>query len=273
MQESTTAPSSTFIASDGDGYELAMGRWSRKLAEQFIDFTGVTDGEKMLDVGCGTGSLSFALATRAPNSAITGIDFSQAYVAYAKRKNTQLHLVFESGDACAMPYSDKSFDRVLSLLVLHYVREPNRAIAEMRRVARPGATVAATVWDGRGGFVGVRIFFDTAAALDPAAEKHRARYCTHPMTRPGELAGAWRDAGFKDVREHYLTIRMEFKDFADYWAPATGKDGPLAAYVNSLTTDTREQFKAALAAAYCSGEADGPRSFAASAWAVRGIAP
>ena len=75
MQGSVAAPSSTFIASDGDGYELAMGRWSRKLAEQFIDFTGATDGEKMLDVGCGTGSLSFALATRAPNSAITGIDF------------------------------------------------------------------------------------------------------------------------------------------------------------------------------------------------------
>jgi len=273
MQESIAAPSSTFIAADGDGYELAMGRWSRKLAEQFIDFAGVADGEKMLDVGCGTGSLSFALAARAPNSAITGIDFSEAYVAYAKRKNTQTRLAFETGDACAMTYADKSFDRVLSLLVLHYVREPNKAIAEMRRVARPGATVAATVWDGRGGFVGVRIFYDTAAALDPAAEKHRARYCTHPMTRPGELAGAWRDAGFKDVREAYLTIRMEFKDFADYWAPATGKDGPLAAYVNSLAPDMRERFKAALNAAYCSGEADGPRSFAASAWAVRGIAP
>jgi ubiquinone/menaquinone biosynthesis C-methylase UbiE len=273
MQESVAASSSTFIAADGDGYELTMGRWSRRLAEHFIDFAGVHDGEKVLDVGCGTGSLSFALAARAPNSAITGIDFSQAYIAYAKRKNRETRLAFETGDACAMPYSEKSFDRVLSLLVLHYVREPKKAIAEMRRVARPGATVAATVWDGRGGFIGVRMFFDTAAALDPAAEMHRARYCTHPMTRPGELTGAWRDAGFIDVREGYLTIRMEFKDFADYWTPLTGKDGPLAAYVNSLAADTRERFKTALNAAYCSGEADGPRSFAASAWAVRGIVP
>ena len=62
------------------------------------------------------------------------------------------------------------------------------------------------------------------------------------MTRPGELAGAWRDAGFNDVHEGYLTIRMEFKDFADYWMPVTGKDGPLAAYVNSLAADTRERF-------------------------------
>ena len=225
---------------------IVDGPLEPRLAEQFIDFAGTTDREKVLDLGCGTGSLSFALATRAPNSAITGIDFSQAYVAYATRKNTEARLVFEGGDACAMPYADKSFDRVLSLLVLHYVREPHKAIAEMRRVARPGATVAATVWDARGGFVGDRIFFDTAVALDPAAETHRSRYYTHPMTRPGELAGAWRDAGFQDVREGYLTIRMEFKDFADYWAPVTGKDGPVAAYVNSLAADTRERFKAAL---------------------------
>lgn len=273
LQETTVAPSSTFNAGHGDGYELTMGRWSRRLAEHFIDFAGVADGENVLDVGCGTGSLSFALAARAPESAITGIDFSQAYIAYAKNKNTDARIAFEIGDACLMPFADKSFDRVLSLLVLHFVREPNKAIAEMRRVARPGATVAATVWDACGGFVGNRIFFDTAAALDPAAEKHRARYYTSPMTRPGELAGAWRDAGFTELREGYLTIRMEFEDFADYWVPVTGKDGPLAAYVNSLAADPRERFKAALSAAYCGGAADGPRSFAASAWAVRGIAP
>lgn len=273
MQDLITAPSSTFVAADGDGYELIMGRWSRRLAEQFIDFAGTADGETMLDVGCGTGSLCVALAARAPNSAITGIDFSPAYIAYARRTNTHARVTFETGDACALPYADRSFDRVLSLLVLHYVREPDKAIAEMRRVARPGTTVAAAVWDVRGSFVANRMFFDTAAALDPAAEKHRARYYTHPMTRPGELAAAWRDAGFENVREGYLTIRMEFADFADYWTPLTGRDGPLAAYVKSLAAEARERFEAALNAAYCGGEPDGPRSYAASAWAVRGIAP
>jgi SAM-dependent methyltransferase len=273
MQDTPAAPSSTFIAADGDGYEMSMGRWSRRLAEHFIDFAGMSDGEDVLDVGCGTGSLTFTLAARAPHSTIKGIDFSAPYVDFAKRKNTQARLSFETGDACAMPYADKAFDRVLSLLVLHYVREPKKAIADMRRVARPGATVAATVWDVRGGFVGNRMFFDTAAAIDPGAEKNRTRYYTHPMTRPGELGEAWREAGFGDVREGYLTIRMEFANFADYWAPATGKDGPLAAYVNSLAPEPRARFKTALDAAYCGGEPDGPRSFAASAWAVAGTAP
>ncbi len=273
MADLTATASSTFIAADGDGYELSMGRWSRRLAELFIDFAGEADGEELLDVGCGTGSLTFALAARGRFKSITGIDFSPAYIAHATRKNSDPRITFEQGDGCAMPYADRSFDRVLSLLVLHYVREPHKAVAEMRRVARTGATVAATVWDVRGGYVGNRIFFDTAAALDPAAVKHRDRYYTHPMTRPGELAAAWRDAGFTDVRDGYLTIRMEYMNFADYWTPSTGKDGPLAAYVNSLAPESRAAFKAALSSAYCGGEPDGPRSYAASAWAVRGTAP
>jgi ubiquinone/menaquinone biosynthesis C-methylase UbiE len=273
MPDTSPAPSSTFIAADGDGYELSMGRWSRRLAEKFLDFADTGNDEKVLDVGCGTGSLAFMLAARRPESRITGIDFSPAYIDFAKRKNTQPRVSFETGDACAMPYADKSFDRVMALLVLHYVREPKRAIAEMRRVARPGPTVAAAVWDARGGYVGNRIFFDTAAALDPNAEVNRARYYTHPMTRPGELTAAWREAGFDDVREDYLTIRMEYADFADYWKPVTGRDGPLAAYVNALGDAPRERFRTALLAAYCGGEADGPRSFAASAWAVAGTTP
>ena len=264
--------SSTFNAADGDGYEVSMGRWSRRLADLFIDFAAATDGEDVLDVGCGTGSLAFALAARTRPKSITGIGFSPTYIAFAAAKNSDPRISFEAGDACILPYADRSFDRVLSLLVLHFVREPKKAVAEMRRVARPGATVAASVWDTRGAVVTYRMFFDTAAALDPDGAARRGQAFTRPMTRPGELVAAWHEARFSDVRDGYLTIRMEFKDFADYWTPLTGKDGPLAAYVNSLTPDARERFKDALTAAYCDGEKDGPRSFAASAWAVRGTA-
>jgi SAM-dependent methyltransferase len=129
------------------------------------------------------------------------------------------------GDACALAYPDSTFDCVLSLLVLHFVPRPQDAIAEMQRVAKPGAVVAAAVWDARGGFVANRMFFDTAAALDPKAGKRRAKNYTRPLTRPGELAAAWRRAGFVDVCEAVLNIRMEYASFADYWAPYLGKDG------------------------------------------------
>jgi ubiquinone/menaquinone biosynthesis C-methylase UbiE len=267
------AVSSTFVASDGDGYELQMGRWSRRLAQTFLDFVGTADGESVLDVGCGTGELAFAVAGRSRGGQIRGVDFAPPYVQYASRRSSDPAVQFEVGDACALAFPDQSFDRVLSMLMLHFVPNAETAIAEMRRVARPGAVVGACVWDSRGGFVAYRMFFDTAAVLDPKAAERRARTCTRPMTRPGELGKAWRDAGFTDIVETTLMTRMEYSSFDDYWAPYTGKDGPIAEYVGSLTDAQRNKLRDALKSAYLDGEPDGPRSYAALAWAVKGIKP
>jgi SAM-dependent methyltransferase len=265
--------SSTFTAGDGDGYELQMGRWSRHLAEPFLDFVGTADGERVLDVGCGTGRLTSALAQRCPATQLRGIDFAPVYIEHASRGNRDPRVAFEVGDACALAYPDHSFDRVLALLLLHFVPDAQRAIAEMRRVARPGAVVGAAVWDARGGFVANRVFFDTAALLDPRANERRARSYTRPMTRPGELADAWRAAGLREVVDTSLCIRMEFASFDDYWAPYTGKDGPGAEYVATLSDAERARLREAVRLAYVDGEPDGPRSYAALAWAVKGIAP
>jgi SAM-dependent methyltransferase len=264
--------SSTFNAADGAGYELQMGRWSRRLAEPFLDFVGTADGEDVLDVGCGTGSLCFAVAQRSRVRQLRGVDLSPAYIEHAARRNAGAALAFEVGDATRLACPDRQFDRVLSLLVLHFVPDPARAIAEMCRVARQGAVVAAAVWDARGGFVANRLFFDTAAALDPRAAERRARNYTRPMTRPGELAAAWRMVGLRDVTETALCIRMEFADFDDYWAPCLGRDGPQADYVATLDEVGRARLRDAVRSAYLDGEPDGPRSYAALAWAVKGIA-
>ena len=265
--------SSTFKASDGDGYELQMGRWSHRLAEPFLEFSGFANGEQVLDVGCGTGSLTFALAARAKIKNICGLDFSADYINYASHRNSDPRIEFKVGDACALPFPDRSFDRVLSLLMLHFVPQADRAVAEMRRVARPRSTVAAAVWDARGGYVAARILLDTAATLDPIANERRARNYTRPMTRPGELAKAWRKAGFENVQDGTITIRMEFASFSDYWAPYVGKDGPVAEYVSALSVDQQQRLKDAVERAYLDGEQDGVRSYAATAWVVRGTTP
>lgn len=250
-----------------------MGRWSRRLAEPFLDFCGCSDSETILDAGCGTGSLTFALAHRAKNLRIQGLDLSPAYIEHATLRNREPNIAFRVGDLCALPFADAGFDRVLSLLVLHFVPDTERAVAEMRRVARPGGTVAATVWDIRGGVVANRIFFDAAATLDRAGNERRARNYTRPMTRPGELAAAWRSAGFVDVRETMLAIRMEFASFDDYWAPYVGKDGPAAEYVATLSPAQQDRLRELVRHAYVDGEPDGPRSYAAIAWAVAGTVP
>jgi len=231
--------STTFVASDGDGYELVMGRWSRRLARPFVEFAGTADGERVLDVGCGTGHLAFALAAMTQASDIVGVDLSDAYVRHAAEHNRDPRVSFQVGDACSLAFPDGSFDRVLSLLVLHFVPDTAKAVAEMRRVARPGGVVSAAVWDVRGSFLANRMFWDTAAVLDPRAQERRARNYTRPMTRPGELAAAWHAAGIENIEETVLRTRMEFDSFADYWAPYEGKDGPGAEYVGMLSASER----------------------------------
>lgn len=267
------AISSIFSASDGDGYELQMGRWSRRLAPKFIEFTGIKSADWVLDVGCGTGSLTSALALNPNIRALHGVDFSAAYIEHAKRRNKDSRIQFQAGDACALPFRNQEFDHSLSMLVLQFIPQPEKAISEMCRVTRPGGTVAAATWDSRGGFVWMRMFWDTAAMLDPEANVRRAKVCARPMTRPGDLERAWRAAGLADVVQDMLTIRMDFASFEDFWAPMEGKDGPYADYVRTLASAGKAAFRDKLWLAYVDGEADGPRSYAATSWVVKGTVP
>lgn len=265
--------SSTFVSADGDGYDLQMGRWSRRLAPLFIEFAGITGGQRVLDLGCGTGSLTFALAQNPRIDAIQGIDISPIYVEHARVCTRDSRLDFQVGDACALPFANATFDHSLSMLVLQFVPKPERAVHEMCRVTRPGGTVAAATWDARGGYVAHRIVFDTAAMLDRNGHERRAKAYTRPMSRPGDLARAWRETGLKDVTQDMLTIRMEFESFTDFWAPAEGKDGPVAEYVGTLSAEGKVELREKIKLAYLDGEGDGPRSYAATAWVVKGKAP
>ena len=264
--------STTFYASDGDGYEAQMGRWSRRLAPLFIEFAGVAAG-RVLDVGCGTGSLTIALVKDPRIDAVQGIDFSSAYVEHASQRCPNPRVGFQVGDACALPFADASFDHALSSLALQFVPDADRAVREMRRVTRSGGIVAASTWDTRGGLIIWRMFFDTAAVIDPDANKRRAIACARPMSQATGLKQAWQDAGLLDVVQDSLTIRMDFASFVDFWAPFEGRDGPYAEYLGTLSTEAKSKFRGLLQAAYLDGASDGPRSYAATAWAVRGKAP
>jgi SAM-dependent methyltransferase len=266
-------PPSTFLSSDGDGYELQMGRWSRRLAPLFVSFAGIKRAHRVLDVGCGTGSLSFCLAQNPEIMSVRGLDLSPEYVRHASCKNCNVRVTFQVGDACSLPFMDAWFDHTVSSLALQFIPRADLAVHEMRRVTRPGGTVAAATWDTRGGLVPTRMFFDTAAMLNPDGIKRRAHACTRPMSRPGDLARAWSDAGLIDVVQDTLTIRMDFTSFADFWAPAEGKDGPVAEYVSTLSTEMRTRLRGMVELAYLDGEIDGIRSYAATAWVVRGKAP
>ena len=265
--------SSTFVATDGDAYELQMGRWSRRLAPLFIRFAGIAGAVRVLDVGCGTGNLSYCLARDLEVISVRGLDLSPEYVRYANHRNSDARVAFQVGDACALPFPDSSFDHALSMLALQFVPRPDAAVREMRRVTRPGGTVAAVTWDTRGGFVVLRMIFDAAAILNQNGQEARAAAYTRPMSRPGDLAHVWRNADLTDVVQDMLTVRMDFASFADFWAPMEGKEGPVAEYVGSLAAGTRAALREAVKLAYLDGEGDGARSYAATAWVVKGTVP
>jgi ubiquinone/menaquinone biosynthesis C-methylase UbiE len=250
-----------------------MGRWSQRLAPKFIDFAGVADREKILDVGCGTGSLTFALAKAADLGEIAAIDYLPVFVAEVVRRNTDPRIKARQADACALPFEGGTFDRALALLVLHFVPQADRAIAEMRRVVRSGGVVAAAVWDHLGGMPGMRMMVDTVAALSDSGRQLRGRYCFQPMMQPGEMKRTFVEQGLADVTEMQLTIRMDYQSFDDYWTPIAAGEGPLGKYVTTLNTAERARTDAAVRDAYEAGRPDGPRSFANVACACRGIVP
>jgi ubiquinone/menaquinone biosynthesis C-methylase UbiE len=265
---------SIFNARDAGNYEKLMGRWSRRLAPLFIEHAGIAEGENVLEIGCGTGSLTFALSKAAPLARLTAIDHSEVYLAAAQAKNSDPGIRFEQGDGCALRFADNGFDRSLSMLVLpSVVPQPELMVAEMRRVTRPGGVVAAAFWDSPGGTPSQRMLWDTAAALDEAAAAARDRTMSRPIYAPGALARMWAEAGLTEIDQRSLMIRMDFVDFADYWEPFASGEGALGAYVSTLDSAGRDRLRQHLRSAYLTGRPDGGRSFVAVALSCRGVVP
>ena len=264
---------STFTVQSASAYEQLMGRWSKMLTVPFLEFAELNEGERILDVGCGAGSLTFALAEMTELREIVAIDYSPLFVEEAARRNADPRITIRQADACDLPFEDGAFDRALSLLVRHFVPEAGKAVSEMRRVVRPGGTVAAAVWDHLGGMPAMHMMVDTVAALGERGRAFRNRYCFQPMMQPGEMKQTFADQGLQDVTETQLMIRMAYRDFEDYWAPIAEGEGPLGKYVAALKSEERARTETAVRSAYEAGRPDGVRSFASVAWACRGIAP
>ncbi len=263
-----------FTATDGDAYHQHMGRWTRRLAEPFLDFVGVVDNQQSVDLGCGTGSLAFALADRVEYQGITGIDISQYYVDYCNDlARNDARLEFRVGSATDIPLHDNSVDRMMSMLLMSFVPDTQKALAEMRRVTRPGGVIAATIWDTLGGHMTNRLMWDIIGTTDPRGNEARAVNYTRMLLRRGEMEAAWREAGLENVQYAEPQIRFEFESFDDFWLPNLGKQGPIADYVESLDEDGRENLRYHMREAYLGGDTDGPRSFAGIAFAVKGTVP
>ena len=250
-------------------YERFMGRWSRLLAPKYIAFAGVKNGDRVLDVGTGTGSLASALETTMTSSEIVGIDPSEGFINYAKKNAKSGRARFEVGDAQALRFPDASFDQTMALLVMNFVPDHNKAIGEMRRVTRPQGVVSACVWDYNAGMQMLRFFWDEAVALDPAIEPKDERHMK--LSREGQLGELWKKAGLVNVQEKPLAIDQTYASFDDYWGPFLRGAGPGGAYVVSLSEERRRQLEVRMR--LLGNREDGAFVLEARAWCVRGEVP
>jgi len=265
----TEAEAKMFSASAG--YERFMGRWSRLLAPAYVGFAGVKNGDRVLDVGSGTGALAAAVEAATTSGEVVGVDPSESFIGYAQKNAKSGRLRFEVGDAQALQYKDASFDQTMALLVMNFVPDHNRAIGEMRRVTRPQGVVSACVWDYDAGMQMLRFFWDEVVALDPAMAPRDER--NMKLAREGQLGEAWRKAGLVNVREKPLVIEQAFASFDDYWAPFLKGAGPGGAYVVSLTDERRQQLEARMRKRLLGDRQDGAFTLKARAWCVRGEVP
>jgi SAM-dependent methyltransferase len=245
-----------------EAYDGFMGRFSRLLSGQMADLASVRAGQRVLDVGCGTGALTGELVERLGPSGVAATDPSEPFVAATRARNPGVDV--RRAPAERLPFGDKSFDVALAQLVVHFMKDPLAGLTEMGRVTRRDGVVAACVWDHGGSEGPLRLFWDAARAMDPDVddESHRAG------TREGQLAELFRAAGLRAVGETTLSVRLEHATFEAWWEPFTGGAGPAGAYLASLDDDRRSELRDRCRRQVVAE----PFATTAVAWAARGLA-
>jgi SAM-dependent methyltransferase len=229
---------------DGAGYERMMGVWSRLAGDVFLDWLAPRPGQRWIDVGCGNGAFTELLVQRCAPVEIQGIDPSVGQLSFARSRHTAGIAHFQQGDAMALPFDDNSFDAAVMALVIFFVPEPERGVAEMKRVVKPGGMISAYAWDilEPGGF-----------PMAPMQEELRemGRKPMPPpradVSRMDALRALWADAGLTDVATREITIARTFQDFEDFWA-AVMIAVSMAQAVRAMNPEDTADFKSRLRA-------------------------
>lgn len=203
---------------DGAAYERYMGAWSQRVGDAFLDWLAPRPGLRWLDVGCGNGAFTEILAGRTDPQSVHGVDPAEGQIQYARERPVASIAQFSQGDAMALPFGEDRFDVAVMPLVIFFVPEPSRGVAEMVRVVRAGGTVAAYGWDLLGGGFPYEALhaemrglgFDVPAPPNPGASQVQS------------LRDLWSEAGLHDIETQEIAVERTFADFDEYWAIVLG---------------------------------------------------
>ena len=256
---------------DPDVYEAFMGRWSEHLASPFLNRVNVAPGGRVLDVACGTGVLTKALAETGAH--VIGIDASEGYLEGARLRRSHPNIAYEHGDIRHMRFDNNAFDAAVSTLALDVIPEIEQVVAEMKRVTRPGGVVASAVTQFFGGMPAWDLVIHTGAVLETDFAKLRSMRAGRQLFWPNGQAALWRKIGLADVTEVPVVVDCEYASFADYWATFTDGPGSVTGILMALSDDARGSIEQHVRAGYLVGLPDGPRSFPMMFRVVRGLVP
>ena len=253
---------------DGAAYERFMGRWSRAVGGVFLEWLAPPKGARWLDVGCGTGAFTELVLGSCSPANVMGIDPFPEQIEYARSLPVARLAEFKVADALNLPFPDCSFDVVASALVINFMPDRPRGLAEMRRVAKPGGLVAGYVWDFAGG----------RATGAPLAKGMRAIGIEPPITpgtkdtTSGALQSLFTAAGLQTVEVRQIEIEPTYSSFEDFWTSQTGSVSPTAKFIGLLTDPERLRLRDAVRSSLPSS-GDGSVSYSACAHAIKARAP
>jgi trans-aconitate methyltransferase len=222
----------SFDVSPG-AYMQFMGRYSEPLAARFADLARVRRGQRVLDVGCGPGALTAELVNRVGAESVSAVEPSASFAAAARERLPGADI--RQAAAEQLPFPDGTFGVTLAQLVVHFMADPVQGLREMRRVTRPGGTVAACVWDHAGDRGPLAAFWSAVRELDPANPGESDL----TGVREGQLASVFTQAGLGSTQVATLTVRVCYASFDEWWQPFTLGVGPAGAYVTALAPDRR----------------------------------
>ena len=260
---------SSVVGAAVDAYDRHVGRYGPELAREMVRVTAVRSGQRALDVGCGTGALTIALAEVLEAESVAGIDPSERFVTTCRARVPGADVRVGTGEE--LPWGDAEFDVVLAQLVVDGMNDAQRGVAEMLRVARPGGVLSACVWDFEDGMTLLRAVWDSALEVDAELARSFGADKRNPYSRPRELEELWRTARLERVEVGRVEAGADYADIDDLWYPFANGVGNLGRFHEALDEPRREHFKRG--AAERLGSPSGRFRLTATAWYVRGTAP
>jgi SAM-dependent methyltransferase len=252
---------------DGAAYDQGMGRWSLLAGNVFLDWLAPEAGLRWIDVGCGSGAFSELIALRCAPAESQGVDPSDAQLAFARTRPATRNAVFQVGDAMALPFDKDRFDAAVMALVIFFVPDPAKGVAEMARVVRPRGIVGAYAWDNLGGgfpFEPIRAEMRAMGFNPPEAPSVGA-------SRIEAMRDLWAGAGLEAIETREISISRNFTDFEDFWSQSTltGSTRPMLA---AMQPEDIAQVKARVRARM-TADAEGKITHSARANAIKGRVP